>query len=197
MTNERRIVWDILEEKIKGFNELRIQSTINNSEYYNSEEDDAESDPNSNPKFANHTSDGKKRNFTDTYTTNGNSPHKLLINWLISEITPVAIPLIEHKVAEDSMGSGETGYRHGRGMQRCACFLDSYGCKPVWHGQEHSTGRQPCSTFYQVEFPSSDWWQYHRFPNQEWDPRYYQSKGSSGPQWSRDEQPLDTSMDGI
>ena len=53
---------DILAETINGFNELTIQSTINDSE-----EDDAESDQNRNSKV-------------DTYTTNGNSPHTLLTN---------------------------------------------------------------------------------------------------------------------
>ena len=50
---------------INGFNELTIQSTINDSAYYDSEEDDTESDTNINPKVA-------------TYTNNGNSPHKSL-----------------------------------------------------------------------------------------------------------------------
>ena len=39
ITNERRISSNILLEKIKGFNELTIQSTINDSVYYDSEED--------------------------------------------------------------------------------------------------------------------------------------------------------------
>ena len=39
ITNERRISTNILVEKIKGFNELTIQSTINDSAYYDSEED--------------------------------------------------------------------------------------------------------------------------------------------------------------
>ena len=38
--NERRISSDILAETIKVFNGLTIQSTINDSEYYDSEEDD-------------------------------------------------------------------------------------------------------------------------------------------------------------
>ena len=39
ITNERRISSNILVEKIKGFNELTIQSTIKDSAYYDSEED--------------------------------------------------------------------------------------------------------------------------------------------------------------
>ena len=82
---------EILAETIKGFNGLTIKSTIKNYEYYNSEEDDAESDPNSDPKEDTHTSGGKKRRVTDTDTTSGNPPKKLLINLIIPEITPVAI----------------------------------------------------------------------------------------------------------
>ena len=41
VTNEKRISSEILEETMKGFNGLTILSTINGSEYYNSEEDDA------------------------------------------------------------------------------------------------------------------------------------------------------------
>ena len=41
MTNERRISLEILAETIKGYNGLTIQSTINDSEYYDSDEDDA------------------------------------------------------------------------------------------------------------------------------------------------------------
>ena len=75
VTNERRISSDILAETIKVFNGLTIQSTINDSEYYGSEEDDAAINPNRDPKVATHTSDGKKRKVTDTDTTNRNSPH--------------------------------------------------------------------------------------------------------------------------
>ena len=71
-----------------------LDSTINNSAYYYSEEYDAESDPTSDPQVATHTSDGKKLKVTDTDTTNWNAPHKLLINQLIPEIIPVAIPPI-------------------------------------------------------------------------------------------------------
>ena len=106
--NERQISSDILEETIKGFNGLTIQSTINDSECYDLEEDDAESIPNSNPKVSTHTSDVKKRKFTDTDTTDGNSPHKLLINRLIPEIIPATIPPIDQMIAYDAVGSGET-----------------------------------------------------------------------------------------
>ena len=80
-------------ETIKVFNGLSIQSTINNSAYFDSEEDDAESDQNSDPKVA-------------THTINGKYPHKLLINWLIPEIIPSAISPIDQTIAEDAAGSG-------------------------------------------------------------------------------------------
>ena len=55
--NERQISSNILEEKIKGFKGLTLQSTINDSEYYNSEEDDAESDQKRDQLVATHISD--------------------------------------------------------------------------------------------------------------------------------------------
>ena len=61
--NERRIYLGILEEIIKGFKGLTHPSKINDYTYYHSEEDDAENDPNSDPKLATHNSDGKKRKF--------------------------------------------------------------------------------------------------------------------------------------
>ena len=84
MTSNRQI------SSINGFNELTLQSTINDSE-----ENDAESDPNSNPKVT-------------TYTTNENSPQKLFINRLIPKIVPGAIRLIDQTITEDVTGIGET-----------------------------------------------------------------------------------------
>ena len=59
-----------------------IKSTIKNSE-----EDDAESDPNSNPKV-------------DTYTNNGNFPHTWILNWHIPNIIQGAIRPIEQTILE-------------------------------------------------------------------------------------------------
>ena len=70
-TNKRRITSDILGERLRG---LKFYSTINDSAYYNSDRDDAESDPKSDQLVDTHTSEGKKRLFTDTDTTNGNFP---------------------------------------------------------------------------------------------------------------------------
>ena len=72
-TSERRITLDVLAETLKG---LTLHSTINISAYYNSDKDDAESDPKIDPLEATHTSDGKKRKVTNTDTTNGDSPQK-------------------------------------------------------------------------------------------------------------------------
>ena len=47
ITYESQMSLDILEEMIKGFKVLTLQSTINDSEYYNSDKDDAESNPKS------------------------------------------------------------------------------------------------------------------------------------------------------
>ena len=84
-----------MEEMINGFNELKIQSTIDDYEYYDSEEGDPESDPNSNLKVA-------------TYTTNINPPDKLSINQFIPERIPGAIPTIDQKITEEAAGIEET-----------------------------------------------------------------------------------------
>ena len=56
VTNDRRIASDILEETIKGFKGLTLQSTINSSPYYNSDKDEAESDLKNDQLVATHTS---------------------------------------------------------------------------------------------------------------------------------------------
>ena len=62
---------DVLAETLKG---LTIDSTIKNSAYYDSDEDDVEGDPKSDPLVASRTSEGEKIKVTDTDTTNGNYP---------------------------------------------------------------------------------------------------------------------------
>ena len=106
--NERQISLDILAETIKGFNGLTMQWTINDSAYYDSEEDDTESDPNRDTKLATNNSNKKKRKVTDTDTNKKYHPRKLLTNQLIPEIIPVEIPLIDHTITEDATVSGET-----------------------------------------------------------------------------------------
>ena len=61
VANERQIYSNILEETIKLFKGLTLQSTIKHSAYYNSEEDVAESDPKSDPLIDNHTIDKNER----------------------------------------------------------------------------------------------------------------------------------------
>ena len=91
---------------------MTIQSTINDSAYSNSDEDEAESDPKSDPKVATHTSDGNKRKVTDTDTTKGNYRHKLLMNRLIPDIIPVVIPPINHMTVDGVSSSGGTFHAH-------------------------------------------------------------------------------------
>ena len=59
--NERQIYSDSLAETINGFKRLTLQSTINDSADYHSDENDAESDLNSDQLVDTHTSDGKKK----------------------------------------------------------------------------------------------------------------------------------------
>ena len=122
VTSEKRISLFMLAEGINEFNELKIQSTI-----HNSVEDDVESNPNINPKV-------------DIYTSNGNFPYKLFINWLIPEIIPGAIPPIDQMIAEDAAGIRETLEARKtilskeivtdaacRGAQRCCAYFWNYG----------------------------------------------------------------------
>ena len=78
---------------------LTIDSIINGSAYYNSDENDAEGNPKSNPLVATHTSDGKKIKVTDTVTTNGNYAQKLLINRTLPIITMTIDPQITNGIA--------------------------------------------------------------------------------------------------
>ena len=55
---------------------LKIDSTINDSAYYNSDKDYTEVNRKRDTLAATHKSDVKKRKVTDTDTTNGNSAHK-------------------------------------------------------------------------------------------------------------------------
>ena len=97
MTSERQISSDIMAKTMNGFNELTIQSTINDSAYYDSEEYDAESDPNSDPKVS-------------TYTNKRNYPHKLLTNREIPAIIQGVIPPVNQRTADGVATS--RGYLH-------------------------------------------------------------------------------------
>ena len=89
MTSERINDSDALSETLKGL-------TINDDEYYHSGKNDAEGHPASDPKVAAHTSDGKKRTFTDT--SNGNLQQKLLINQTLPIITTTIDPRIQDMI---------------------------------------------------------------------------------------------------
>ena len=80
---------------------MTLDSTINNSAYYDLDEDDSESNPKIDPLVATNTSDGKKRKVTDTDTTNINSPQKLLINRTLPMIIPPTDLLIADGIAAD------------------------------------------------------------------------------------------------
>ena len=72
--------------------------TINDARYYESDSanvDDAKSDPASDPKAANQTSDGKKRKVTDT--SNEDSQQKLLSNRTLLIITTGIGPRIDNR----------------------------------------------------------------------------------------------------
>ena len=91
---------------------MTLQSTINYSAYYNSDEEYVERDPNSDPLVATHTSDVKKRKVTDTDTTNIKYPQTLLINRLIPEIIPVIILPINPPIAYGVEASRGTLHAH-------------------------------------------------------------------------------------
>ena len=95
-TSKRRNTSDILAETLKG---LTLDSTINDSAYYNSDEYHAEGNPKSNPLAATRTSDRKKIIVTDTDTTNINSLKTFLINRTLPMIIPPIDPLIADGIA--------------------------------------------------------------------------------------------------
>ena len=89
LPSERLNNSDALTETLK-------ELTINNTEYDNSDANDAGGDPTSNPKVDTHTSDRKKRKVTDT--SNRNLQQKLLINRTLLIITTPIHPQIDNMV---------------------------------------------------------------------------------------------------
>ena len=87
---------------------MAIQSTISDSVYYDSEEHDVVSEPKSDLLVSTRTSYGNERKITDTDTTNGNTPHKLILNRLIPNIIRGTIRPIDQTITEDLAGIGET-----------------------------------------------------------------------------------------
>ena len=157
--------------------------------------------------LATHTSDGKKINVTDTDTTNGNSPRKLLINRIILEIIPASTPPIEQKITEDAAGSVETFHARRTilskeivtNMARSALHVfrtpgdvrrnGTDGTTP-WDG---STAIGSTRLDSPVRIGGSTTGSPIRTGSQD----IISPRGSIGPQWIRDAQPLDTSINGI
>ena len=100
VTNERQISSNILAETIKVFKRLTLQSTINDSAYYNSEEDVDERYPKIDPLIDTQTSDKNERKITDTDTTKGIDPHKLSTNREIPEIIQGLIPPVNQTTSD-------------------------------------------------------------------------------------------------
>ena len=65
-------------------------------------------DPKIDSLVATRTSEVNERKITDIDTTNGNSPHKLILNRLIPKIIPGVISPIDQTITEDVAGIGET-----------------------------------------------------------------------------------------
>ena len=100
LTNKRQIYLKILAEMIKEFNGMTIQSTINESLYYDSQKDDAKSDPKINSLVGTHISDRNKRKITDNDTTNRNFPYKLLTDREIPAIIQGVTPPVNQTTAD-------------------------------------------------------------------------------------------------
>ena len=207
LPKERQISYGILAETLKGFKGLTLQSTINNFVYYNSEEDDVESNPNRDPKVATHVSDRKKRKVTDTDTNNVNSPHKLLINRLIPEIIPVLIPTIYQTAMDGVAAIGGTFHAqctilledivtdaahsaaHIFTYPTALNWIDTYGTIPR---DGNAFGMPPIFTT-PVRIGDGPSVSPTRMGSQD----IGSPRGSIGPQEFRDAQPLDTSINGI
>ena len=98
---------DIMKETIKKFHGLMIQSTISDSAYSDLEEHNSVSNLKSDYLISTHTSDISERKITDTDTTNGKTPHKLILTRLIPKIIPGAIWPIEQMITGDVTGIRE------------------------------------------------------------------------------------------
>ena len=105
-TNAPREKTDIANER-QFYSEIwTLQSTINDSADDHSNKNVAERDPETDPLVATHTSDGKERKITDTDTTKGNYPHKLLTNREIQAFIAGVIPPIHQTTVDGVATSG-------------------------------------------------------------------------------------------
>ena len=146
---------------------MTLQSTINNSSYFCSDENDVESDPKSDQVVTTHNSDGEERKVTDTDTTKGNSPQKLLTNREIPAIIPVVILPVNQTTVDGVAASGGTLHAvhtilskeifadAARGAAHV--FKRSYGGILEVHRQDNSTGRKHFFNSPQIDHPSLDW----------------------------------------
>ena len=131
-------------ETLKG---STLDSKINHSAYYNSEKDDVESDPKSDPLVANHTSDRKKGKVADTDTTHGNYPQNYCSTGP-SQSSPTCLTCRFRMGLQMLEGPRMRtiwffrGDHHGRGAQQKACCLISCGGKPGGHGRDDYMGRK-------------------------------------------------------
>ena len=115
LTSERLKNLDTLAETL---NDLKI----NNTGYYNSDKNDGEGDPKSDPKVATHTSDRKKRKVTETDTNNRNYPQKILINrTLLMITTPIDLWIM------DGVGTCR-GTTHARQMPTSKVVITDTAC---------------------------------------------------------------------
>ena len=87
LTSKRLNNLDALAKTLKGLK-------TNDAGYYDSDENDAKINPESNPKVVTHTSDGNKRKLSDT--SNRNLQQKLLINRTLLIITTPIDPQIDN-----------------------------------------------------------------------------------------------------
>ena len=123
VANERRISSDGLIETLKGINRLTLQSTIYNSTDDHSNKNVAKSNPKSDPLVSTHTSDGNERKISDTDTTKGNFPHKLLMNREIPAIIQGVIPPINQTTAD---GVAPTGSRLAKNISEATADRASW-----------------------------------------------------------------------
>ena len=111
---------------------MPLQSKINNSADNHSDKYDAKSDPKSDQVVATHISDGKEIKVTDTDTTKGNSPHKLLINRIIPEINPVVILTVNQTTVDRVAASGGTLHEVRTVLSNCIVTSAVYSAAHVF-----------------------------------------------------------------
>ena len=149
----------------------------------------------------------RKRKVTNTDTTNGDSPRQLLINRIIPEITPVAIPPIDQTITEDAAGSG--GTLHALHTILMKEIVTDPACSSAHvfrnfadvsrHGTGGTTPRDGNNVIGSIGLASpvrigdSNTGSPRRTGSQ----YIISPRGSIGPQWSRDAQPLETSINRI